>query len=279
MGDLEGRRRGALDSARLPQVARGEKAQGYMRQSAILISLLFITISAQAQSARDLQTFFEGKQVTLRIDMPRTTSGVNVYPERAQALDYREYSERLKAHGVALQGGSCAQISQLKVKSNHLELQLGTASNARLARFNIHFNRIDDWMLTPATIVDALRRYVQFSEADQNVARLNSPSTSSYTVGYVRHKVLQLGPRTTYLQEGMKQDEAVWLLGEPASITTRNTEGGLVSVYAFRRSNGRNLIAEFSAGKLIGYRTEAVANPNHLILDNTTVPTLVELTQ
>jgi hypothetical protein len=241
-----------------------------MRRFAILISLLFITISAQAQSARDLQTFFEGKQVTLRIDMPRTSSGINVYPERAQALDYREYTARLRAHGVALKGGSCAEINQLKVKSNHLELQLGTAGRPKAARFNVHFNRIDDWMLTPATIVDALRRYMQFSEADQNAAKLNSSSTSSYTAGYVRHKVLQLGPRTTYLQEGMKQDEAVWLLGEPLSITTRNTEDGLVSVYEFRRSNARTLIAEFSAGKLIGYRTEveAVANPNHLILDN-----------
>ena len=193
--------------------------------------------------------------------MPRTSSGVNVYPERAQPLDYREYSERLKNYGVALAGGSCVEIKQLKVKSNHVELQLGTEASPRVARFNIHFSRIDDWMLTPATIVDALRRYVQFSEADQDAATLNSSSTSSYTAGYVRHKVLQLGPRSTYLPAGMKLQEAVFLLGEPLSITTTNVESGLVSVYEFSRSDGRTLIAEFLAGKLIGYRTEIdVAN-------------------
>lgn len=227
-----------------------------MRQFAVLVSLLFLTISAQGQSAKELQVFFEGKQVVLRIDMPATTSGVNLYPERSRALDYREYSERLKTHGTALKAGSIASINQLKVKSNHLELQLGSAANPKTVRFNIHFDRIDEWMLSPATIVDALRRYVQFADSDLNAVKLTSHSTSSYVTGYVRHRVVQLGPRTTYLQVGMRQNEAVRLLGEPISITGRDSADGVVSIYEFRRSMGRTLIAEFSAGKLIGYRTE-----------------------
>jgi hypothetical protein len=227
-----------------------------MRQFAIVVSLLFLTITAQGQSAKAIQTFFEGKQVVLRIDMPGTSSGVNLYPERSRALDYREYSERLKTHGIALEAGSVASINRLKVKSNHLELQLSSVTTPEIVRFNVHFNRIDEWMLTPATVVDALRRYVEFSEADQNAVNLSSPSTSSYATGYVRHRVVQLGPRTTYLQEGMKQNEAVSLLGEPISITERNSAAGVISVYEFRRSMGRTLVAEFSAGKLIGYRTQ-----------------------
>jgi len=238
-----------------PKSPDGKMPRGSMRKFAILISLLFITSSAQAQSAGNLQTFFEGKQVTLRIDMPRTSSGVNVYPERAQSLNYQQYSARLKANGVALQGGTRVVINQLKVKSSHLELQLGTASNPKAARFNIHFNRIDDWMLTPATIVDALRRYVQFSEADQDAARLDNSSDPTNASGYVRHRVVQVGPRTTYLQQGMKQDEAVRLLGEPVSIANWTSKEGLVSVYEFRRSNGRTLFAEFTAGKLLRLRS------------------------
>ncbi|HSE26257.1 MAG TPA: hypothetical protein VLB68_31605 [Pyrinomonadaceae bacterium] len=229
-----------------------------MRQFAIVASLLFLTISAQGQSAKELKVFFEGKQVVLRIDMPGTASGVNLYPERSQALDYREYSKRLKTHGTALEAGSPGRINQLKVKSNHLEMQLGSVANPKMVRFNIHFDRIDEWMLTPATIVDALQRYVQFADSDLNAVKLTSPSTSSYATGYVRHRVVQLGPRTTYLQVGMRQNEAVRLLGEPVSITRTNRDEGLVSVYEFRRSMGRTLIAEFSSGKLIRYRTESV---------------------
>ena len=227
-----------------------------MRQFLILLSLLFVTIPAQGQSIRDLQNFFEGKQITVRIDMPRTSSGVNVYPEGSQGLNYEEYSQRLRTNGIALQRGSQVEIRSVRVKAKHFEVQLGTNENNQ-ARFNIHFNRIDEWMLTPVTIVDALRRYVQFSEADQNAAALNSLSPSLSAVGYVRHKVVQVGPRSTYLREGMDQDDVLRLLGEPASISSRNSDEGIVSVYEFRRSNGRTLITEFAAGKLISYRTES----------------------
>ena len=35
-----------------------------------------------------LKRFFEGKPIVARIDMPATSSGVDVYPERANPFDF-----------------------------------------------------------------------------------------------------------------------------------------------------------------------------------------------
>jgi hypothetical protein len=68
------------------------------------ISGLFVA-TASAQSERTLIRYFEGKQVTLRIAIPRTSRGVDVYPERAQPLDIREYTERLSESGALYNRG------------------------------------------------------------------------------------------------------------------------------------------------------------------------------
>ena len=58
----------------------------------VLIVILTICFTASAQSKSDLRKYFEGKQVKLRIDVPKDC--VDVYPERSQSFDYSEYGER-----------------------------------------------------------------------------------------------------------------------------------------------------------------------------------------
>jgi len=55
----------------------------------LLIIIFSLTGTAWAQSESDLKQFFEGKTVTLRIDLPATKEGVNIYPER-EGLRTRE---------------------------------------------------------------------------------------------------------------------------------------------------------------------------------------------
>jgi hypothetical protein len=213
-----------------------------------ILGLCSAVVSAQSESA--LKRYFEGKQIALRIAIPDTTHGVDVYPERAQSLDIREYTERLNESGALLDRGETASIKKLEVHSNRIEVILADNGTG----FNILFNRLESWMLTPATVVDALGRYVEFSDTDKNAARLQE--STSDAAGYVRKGVVHVGPRTTYLKEGLKPQEVVSLLGTPASISESKRDGTSVVVYEFQRSGERVLIAEFVNGSLIASRTK-----------------------
>jgi len=208
--------------------------------------------SAWAQSESDLKRFFEGKQIKLRIDMPDTEGGVNVYPERSQTLNYAEYAERLKKSEIAFRRNEPTVISKVRVKDKHIEIQLASldCTVQRVSRFNVHFSRMESWMLNPATVVDALRKYVEFTDAD-TVALRQQPNKS-----YIRRGVVQLGPRGTYLREGLKTEEVLQLLGEPANVSERTYDGDKIAVYEFQRGDGRVLIAEFMDGQLISSRSE-----------------------
>ena len=46
---------------------------------------------AQDQPAYSLKRFFEGKKIIVRVDMPATNEGVDVYPEREFALNFDDY--------------------------------------------------------------------------------------------------------------------------------------------------------------------------------------------
>lgn len=88
--------------------------------------------SAAAQSKADLKHYedelkrhFEGRRVTLKIDMPATKYGVDIHPERTQPLNYGEYADRLKGAGTAVRTGESIMITKVKVKEKHVEFQLG----------------------------------------------------------------------------------------------------------------------------------------------------------
>lgn len=80
---------------------------------------------ALAQEPGPLNTFFEGKQVTVRMDMPGTQEGVDIYPQRPQPLDFNSYTKRIKKYGTALRNGDTVMITKVKVKDKGIEFQLG----------------------------------------------------------------------------------------------------------------------------------------------------------
>lgn len=79
----------------------------------------------QAQNQQALSQFFEGKQVIVKMDMPATQQGVDVYPQRPQKLDLKSYSGRMKKFGTSLRNGDQVLITKVKVKDNNIEFQLG----------------------------------------------------------------------------------------------------------------------------------------------------------
>jgi hypothetical protein len=248
---IGGRQWGTRAVARAcPNRPRGRE-RIFMRKFLLLVFVLGLSgASVAAQSESALKAYFEGKQVTLRIAIPQTSRGVDIYPERALSLDVKEYTERLNESGALLNRGERRSIRTIEFHSNRIEVTLADTNTG----FNIHFSRLESWMLTPATVVDALNRYVEFSGNDKNGARLLGGSTDA--AGYVRKGVVHVGPRSTYLKEGLTTGEVVSLLGAPASISESKREGQSLLVYEFQRSGDRVLIAEFLGGSLITTRTE-----------------------
>jgi hypothetical protein len=92
--------------------------------SVIVLTLLSV-ISVSAQNEADLKQRFEGREVVLKIDMPATKDGVNVYTNKELRFDYGQYASRLRDYGVSIRKGEQIMITKVKIKGNHIEFQLG----------------------------------------------------------------------------------------------------------------------------------------------------------
>jgi len=55
-----------------------------------------------AQDEAPLRRALEGKRVTVKIDMPATQEGVDVFPGSSRPIDFPKLSGRLKSTGVAI---------------------------------------------------------------------------------------------------------------------------------------------------------------------------------
>jgi hypothetical protein len=96
--------------------------------SGLLIGLggwLMFAQSAGAQNPDALSPFFEGKQVVVKIDMPGTQKGVEIYPDRTPPMDAKSYGDRMKDFGVSLRQGDTTMVTKVKVNKDNVEFQLG----------------------------------------------------------------------------------------------------------------------------------------------------------
>jgi hypothetical protein len=93
-------------------------------QASAVAAILACAAPASAQSDEALRSYFEGKRVTLKIDMPGTSDGVDVRADASRAIDYREYGERVKRYGVAIRSGDSATVTLVKLKKDLIEFQL-----------------------------------------------------------------------------------------------------------------------------------------------------------
>lgn len=90
------------------------------------LMLAVVSRGAVAQSEAALRAAFEGKTITLKLDMPATSQGVDLYPLEQEPLRYRDLAQRLKDHGTAIKMGQQIMITKVVVKgTSHIEMQLG----------------------------------------------------------------------------------------------------------------------------------------------------------
>lgn len=94
-----------------------------------LAACLFVGLLApsllQAQSEDALAQYFLGHTVTVKMDMPASKDGVDVFPGRQPDINYHDYTQRVKRFGVSLHSGDSAPITKIKVKDKLVEFHLG----------------------------------------------------------------------------------------------------------------------------------------------------------
>ena len=100
--------------------------------------------SAAAQDENALKSYFEGRRITLRMDMPGSADGVDIQVNPPKSIDYKKYRENVKRYGIAINYGDSSRVTLVKVKGSLIEFQIGgggfgtfgddtnTSSNIRL---------------------------------------------------------------------------------------------------------------------------------------------------
>ena len=96
-----------------------------MRTTIAVLALIAAASPAVAQSEDQLRAFFEGKTVRLKLDLPGSSEGVDVYPGTAQPIDFPRHAARLKRFGTAYRRGEEVMVTKVKLKSDHIEFQVG----------------------------------------------------------------------------------------------------------------------------------------------------------
>src|SRR5215471_13636694 len=94
----------------------------------VFVAASFVIAAASpalGQTESALKDYFEGKQVRVKLDMPATQEGIDVYPDARRPLDFGVYSGRLKSYGVAVHNGESVMITRIRLKDKLIEFQLG----------------------------------------------------------------------------------------------------------------------------------------------------------
>jgi hypothetical protein len=107
-------------------LSAGNEVPVYCSLLAILVfaaSLAATRLTAQDATSA-LESYFSGRQVLVKIDMPGTQKGVDLRFNKPSPMDWKEYGSRIKQFGPAIQKGDTARITSFVVKRDIIELQL-----------------------------------------------------------------------------------------------------------------------------------------------------------
>ena len=90
---------------------------------AILTILLLASACLGAQNTDNLSQFFEGKQVIVKIDMPGSQQGIDIYPQKGNLMDAKSYGKRMKDFPVSIRSGDMVMVTTVKVKDKSIEFR------------------------------------------------------------------------------------------------------------------------------------------------------------
>ena len=96
-----------------------------MWKLALTTACLLFAADAVAQTEADLRAAFEGKEVRMKMDMPGSSQGVDIYPQRKPMMKADEYVRDLRRYGVSIKKETTTIITKVRARDEHIEFQLG----------------------------------------------------------------------------------------------------------------------------------------------------------
>jgi hypothetical protein len=102
-----------------------EREAEMSRLFAVPFVVVLVAAPVHAQNEAALKDYFEGRTVVVKMDMPATADGVDVWPDARKAVDFSQYAARLKSDGIAIRSGEPIVVTKVRVKDKLIEFQLG----------------------------------------------------------------------------------------------------------------------------------------------------------
>lgn len=96
-----------------------------MRVLGFVALALSVAGTVSAQNEGTLRQHFEGMAVVVKIDMPGSSTGVDVHPVAAQPVDFRKVATDIKQYGTGVHAGESIMVTKVHIKGHHIEFQLG----------------------------------------------------------------------------------------------------------------------------------------------------------
>ena len=96
-----------------------------MNLTRTLAAAWIVALPLAAQSEDALRRFFEGRTVRVKIDMPGTKDGMDVYWRQDPPTNMKTYGVRMRQYGPSLRQGDSVAVTMLRVKGKNIEFQLG----------------------------------------------------------------------------------------------------------------------------------------------------------
>ena len=90
----------------------------------VVVAALALAAPVRAQDEAALKSRFEGKRVTVRIDMPGSADGVDVRGDGDRTMNMQRYRTDLRRYGTAIRAGDSVTVTLVKVKKDNIEFQL-----------------------------------------------------------------------------------------------------------------------------------------------------------
>jgi hypothetical protein len=90
----------------------------------MMLAACLVSIGILRAQRDELRSFFLGKEVTLKIDLPATYKGIDLRFDQPEPLNWEQYSGRLKRSGISLTKGQRVTVTAIVVKKNMVEIHL-----------------------------------------------------------------------------------------------------------------------------------------------------------
>ena len=91
----------------------------------LLALTLIVATPAFGQDQATLKKAFEGREVTVLMDLPASHKGIDLHLQREPELDYADYAYRTRTYGIALRKEDRVMVTMVKVNKKNIEFHLG----------------------------------------------------------------------------------------------------------------------------------------------------------